>query len=244
MRSHISTGVSSSTRPSRSRSAYLSMKTRARSSSPPKNSRVSWGKGAGPAAASLAAEVGSDVMAMCILQAKLMYANVGCGSAECDRSGTSPGAASRRRDQRDLRCQFGLELLAGFEPLDLLHQPIHIFDPAIHRGKPDVGDIVHPAKPFDDLIADLAAGHTRYAALSEVHLDLFGRRLEDRPGHRPALAGPHQADQDLRPVERLAAAVPLDHQDAGPLRALKGRKAPAASRPLRVPTGEGVPAGD
>src|SRR5207302_4912564 len=106
---------------------------RARSSSPPKNSRVSWGKGAGPAVASLAAEVGSDVMAMCILQAKLMYASVGCGSAEYDRSGTSPGAASRRRDQRDLRCQFGLELLAGFEPFDLLHQTIHISDPAIHR---------------------------------------------------------------------------------------------------------------
>src|SRR6516165_655165 len=136
------------------------------------------------------------------------------------------------RDELDLRPQFSFQLLARLEPLDLLHQSVHVVDASVHGGKPNVRDVVDMPEPLDHPVADGPAGHIVESPVQQLALDLFRGPLERLAGNGPALAGPEHSSQDLLPVERLAPPVALDDVDHDAHRPFKRSEASEALRAL------------
>lgn len=153
------------------------------------------------------------------------------------------GSMWNDRKQENLGRELSLELLAGLEGLNLLHEPIYVFQAAIDRCEPDVRDVVNLAQALDYPVADLPAGDRFYPGVEDRPLDILGDRLEDHPVQRTSLARLQDSYEDFAPVKRLAAAVPLDNIDDRPFSPLERGKTAVATGAL-APSPNASPAFD
>src|SRR5262245_8501863 len=95
--------------------------------------------------------------------------------------------------------------------LELAHELRDVLELPVHRREPHVGDVVEALQLAHDEVADRLRPHLAVVPPEEVALDLGDDVVDHLDGHGPLLAGHAQAGPDLLAVERLAAAVLLDH---------------------------------
>src|SRR5207244_13341195 len=81
-------------------------------------------------------------------------------------------------------------------------------------------------------VSRLADRNVRPPPLEALPLDLCRCLLDALPGNRPALTRPEHPGQHLQPVERLAAAGPLDDVKHQAFRPLERGEAPPAPKAL------------
>src|SRR5580693_5366249 len=83
----------------------------------------------------------------------------------------------------------------------------------VHRGKPQVGDLVEVAKRAQDRETHFVRRNFPAAAAADRVLHPLGEDRELILADRPALAGTLHAPDDLVPVERLGHAAALRHHE-------------------------------
>jgi hypothetical protein len=108
---------------------------------------------------------------------------------------------------------------------DFLLEVVERLPAPVHRGKPEVGDLVEVAKRPEDRQPHLVGRHLRQAARPDRLLDPLGEHRELVLVDRPALAGALHAPDDLVPGKRLGHAAALGHHQDD--RLLRGEPPPA-----------------
>ena len=113
---------------------------------------------------------------------------------------------------------------ASKQLVQLGHEGADILELPVHRGKADIGHLVHILEPLHDHLADAAGGDLPIHLVLERLLDLLGDLLQGIKGHRPLLTGPDHPVEELAAVKGLAAAVLLDDHHGQRLHDLEGGK--------------------
>src|SRR5579875_1307606 len=129
----------------------------------------------------------------------------------------------------------GLRTFEGpFRPLqgDLRFKIFQGLEPSIHRGKPQIGDVVQLPQGTEDGQADLLAGDLAAPGRPQLVLHPLGEERQRILADRSALTRlPHPGDH-LGAGERLDDPRPLDHRQCG---RLHGGEAPTAFRTRPAP---------
>src|SRR5512139_1543862 len=100
----------------------------------------------------------------------------------------------------------------GDERPDLLDELAHVLELPVHRGEPDVRHVVHREQLRHHPLPDPDRGDLLLRGRLELHLEGVDEMFDGGVADGALLARLEDAGEDLLPVERLAAAVPLDHQ--------------------------------
>src|ERR1041385_2001783 len=101
--------------------------------------------------------------------------------------------------------------LALLEFVDLALELTHVAELAVHGGEADVGDLIDAPQFLHDARADVGRLDFAIGTVLQFGFDPIRDALELLDADRPLLAGAHQPADQLLPLERLGAAVLLDH---------------------------------
>jgi hypothetical protein len=128
--------------------------------------------------------------------------------------------------------------------LDLVDELGDVLELAVDGGEADVRDLVDAAQGVHHELPDLLRRHLAVELAVERVLDLRRDLLERVDGDGPLLAGLHETEQDLAPLEGHPRPVLLHDPERRLLDLLVGRVAPLALEALASTTDdEAVPRG-
>lgn len=141
----------------------------------------------------------------------------------------------RRLEQLALFGRIGggrFEHLAHF-----VEQVVEVAELFVDAGEADIGDLVEGFEPIGDGAADLDRLDLALVFAEHFLLDLFDELLQRFGADRPLVAGALQSAENPLAVPRHAAAVALDHRQAGvALDVLVGGETPLALEALAAAT--------
>ena len=119
---------------------------------------------------------------------------------------------------------------------DFVDEGADVFELAINRGEPDIGDFVDVLEFFHGEFADFARSDLFFQRVLQLRLDVGDSFFDDFDRDRTFLTGAQQAVEQLDAVETLAGAVFLDDDQRDGLDDLIRGKALAALRAFTAAT--------
>jgi hypothetical protein len=131
-----------------------------------------------------------------------------------------------------------LELLSRAlikEILELRHEGVDVFESAINRGEPNVGDLVQFPQLAHDELADLLRRDLVVFPVLQLLLDCVDDLFQSRRWDGAFFTGFVEAGQELGPIELDPAAVTFDHHVGDLLDALVRGEPASAFQALPPP---------